>query len=211
MIDLGALYNSNYFQGTFDWHDTTNAPTRMSHVPWVVTSLRGVRYDVRGLVQLNSGRYPNDGRVDKEVRGKDINEMYGKQWPDQISIPLGRRARSIGFLASTIWGRGDSVNSGEDPVARYVFHYDDGSSVEDPVLWRRDIVDWWNGGTLGDLRSLGWFDRAPARPGEAFSQATFSEKIWRNPHPEKVITRIDFVSAKIEAAPFLLGVTVIEE
>jgi hypothetical protein len=61
------------------------------------------------------------------------------------------------------------------------------------------------------LRSLGWFDRGPSGGDGPFSGVAFSEKIWRNPHPEKVITSIDFVSAKIEAAPFLLGVTVIDE
>jgi hypothetical protein len=29
--------------------------------------------------------------------------------------------------------------------------------------------------------------------------------VWKNPHPEKVIKSIDFISAQAEAAPFMLG------
>lgn len=37
-----------------------------------------------------------------------------------------------------------------------------------------------------------------------------SEVVWQNPHPEKTIRAIDFVSGKLQAAPFLLGITLRE-
>ena len=34
-----------------------------------------------------------------------------------------------------------------------------------------------------------------------------SEVVWQNPHPDKTITSIDFVSGLKACAPFLVGIT----
>jgi hypothetical protein len=79
-----------------------------------------------------------------------------------------------------------------------VFHYTDGTTVEEPVLWGRDVCDWVQMEDLRDLRSLAW-------RGE---QASLQEKSWTNPHPEKVLSHIEFISEKVLAAPFLMAITV---
>ncbi len=63
----------------------------------------------------------------------------------------------------------------------------------------RDIIDWRQPATLSDLRHQGWSSQT--------ALTMLQEKTWHNPHPEKVITHIDFVSGKKTAAPFLMGVT----
>jgi hypothetical protein len=34
-----------------------------------------------------------------------------------------------------------------------------------------------------------------------------SELVWKNPHPDKAIDTIDFISAQVGAAPFLVAIT----
>jgi hypothetical protein len=49
------------------------------------------------------------------------------------------------------------------------------------------------------LRSLAWVSEDGLR--------CLQEKTWRNPHPGKVLSHVDLVSELIEAAPFVLAIT----
>ena len=89
-------------------------------------------------------------------------------------------------------------------VAHYKVYYADGTEERIPVVYGRDT---------GRLKLEGLRERMddPSRvvwqggtDGNSPGLVQFS---WSNPHPEKVITQFDFVSAKAAAAPFLLAIT----
>ncbi|HIG84224.1 MAG TPA: hypothetical protein EYQ23_09205 [Verrucomicrobiales bacterium] len=89
-------------------------------------------------------------------------------------------------------------------IATFKIHYDNGSNEEFPVIAVSDIVDWANrNAAIENLgpEKIGWTGKATGW------QATLSELIWENPHPDKVITKIDFLSNKGRGAPFLVGIT----
>ena len=53
---------------------------------------------------------------------------------------------------------------------------------------------------------IGWTGRDGRAVGQGYTLA-LSELVWKNPHPDKTIATIDFISAKAKAAPFLVGIT----
>ncbi|MGI8604133.1 MAG: hypothetical protein ACR2OZ_14240 [Verrucomicrobiales bacterium] len=65
-----------------------------------------------------------------------------------------------------------------------------------------DVVDWalyMTGIDDFDPRRVAWIQGQPQR---ALTHVT-----WTNPHPDKTIRALDFISAKTSAAPFLVAVT----
>ena len=64
----------------------------------------GPEFDIRGKIQLNSGRYPDDSMG--KIAGKDVNEQAGLNRPMKIEgIAIGRKAAKLHFLQSCHWGR----------------------------------------------------------------------------------------------------------
>ena len=102
---------------------------------------------------------------------------------------------------SSIWMREpDGIE-----VANFKIHFDDGSEEIFKVLAGSDIVDWINeSGSINKvgLEKIGW----SGKNGKGRT-AYISELNWRNPNPDKLITKIDFISNKKRSGPFLLVIT----
>jgi hypothetical protein len=105
-------------------------------------------------------------------------------------------------------------------VARLVVHYGDGSRATLPIAAGRDVLDWrgpiyqTDAGREGARPScvgteLAWVGSNPdlARVAPEDSLRVY-RTVFRNPHPEREIATVDYVSTGTEAAPFLLGLTV---
>ena len=180
LIDLSAHYNGNLYRGS-----------SLSTLSRSFISLKGVSFDLRGLIRLESGILPD---------GKTVNEKYNTKHPlEQKEIKIGQKSPAIHFLTSATWGR----ESRGAEVARFVIHYAGGIAETMPVKFIDDVAD--NVPTIGDpvnAAQVGW--RGTSDSGEL---RELSELVWKNPHPDKTIQTIDFISAKAKAAPFLLGIT----
>ena len=130
-----------------------------------------------------------------------INEKKSTKYPfEETGIKIGQKADAIHFLASCRWGR---EKRGTE-VASFVMHYKDGSSETRQVKFFDDIADWLAEPTDNpfDAAQIGW--QVTDKNGKYMN---LSELVWKNPHPDKTIQTIDFISAKAKAAPFLVGIT----
>lgn len=106
------------------------------------------------------------------------------------------------FLHTAAWG--DSPNAG-----RYRIHYADGSSIDIPLIGKRNIGDWWNASPLPEARPGIYRKNPDGRNVGTFVMA------WNNPRPQTAITAIDFLSplyrdkAGIDWAPTATAVPVL--
>jgi hexosaminidase len=131
------------------------------------------------------------------------NRPRSADLPERVTLPVGRPADAVYFLHSCAWTT-DGVEH-----FRYVLRYADGTTAEIPVVGAQHIWDW-------ALGSRARFPRAfeGLRPsiavtlggGMMFPEVNLYLLEWLNPHPDKAIESIDFVSAH-RGVPILLGIT----
>ena len=86
-------------------------------------------------------------------------------------------------------------------VARFVVHYKNGGVEDIPVISESDVVDWLH---PEDSVNQGALARVFMDDGQP---AAMCVKTWKNPHPDKTISHVDFVSGLVQAAPFLVAIT----
>ncbi|MCB1125393.1 MAG: tetratricopeptide repeat protein, partial [Verrucomicrobiae bacterium] len=118
-IDLSAYYNARLGQ---DWHNPADAGNNLSRLPAGLQELGGMRWEVRGIVQLDSPE------IAKTAPG----------YPKEVTgIMVGQKCRRLHFLQGAGW-------LGEDGtvVARYHVRYADGTTTEIPVVYGRDLRNW---------------------------------------------------------------------
>jgi len=124
-------------------------------------------------------------------------------------IVTNQPCRTIHFLHSCGYGREEH---GEE-VARYVIHFEGGTSEEVPVIIGKDmVVDWLHQATpqhLSGIEHIAWrqpFRKSDGSTGElALSRQTWEIKLENR---DKIVTHIDFISAEKLAAPALVAITV---
>ena len=106
-----------------------------------------------------------------------------KRFPAVIrDIRIGGKFSRLFFLHTSAWGN-------SQPCGGYRFHYADGTSIDYPLNGGRNIGDWWQVKQLPEAKT--GFTRINASGAEI----GFFVAEWVNPHPEKVIERMDFRSA----------------
>ena len=197
-LDLSAFYNASlYTWGTGQEVEGYG----LGRLPLSFTPLHGVEFDLRGVIQLNSGGIPSGSSAPNQ-RPRDINERLGRDYPDQVTgIPVNQATEALHFLMSCRWGRETSGNE----VAHYLVHYNDGTTEKAPISYPDDVADWVQSGENDRLpeERIGW--RGMLANGT--NERVLSEVVWKNPHPQKTVSTIDFVSSHKAAAPFLIAIT----
>ncbi len=179
-VDLSDYYNASLYDSR-GWHGTPGYDLRSVPVTWR-TAATDLEFDIRGIVQLTDGSW----------------EAY----PERVDgIAVGATANKIHFLHSTIVGR--AAEGAE--VAQYVIHYDNGDRITMPVIFGDDVADW----HLAQVpSSFGFFEKIVWRGWLPNGREIgLPIKTWDNPHPDREIRSIDFVSTLRDARPFLLGIT----
>jgi RNA polymerase sigma factor (sigma-70 family) len=143
--------------------------------------------------------------------GERMVHLKGRNRPDLPravdGIKVQARGRVLHFLHST---QGSDEEGSQ--IGAYVIHYADGSSEQVPLVYARDITNWWHrdpGRTITRAKPA-WTGQNDTvarhiRPG---LMIRLFDLAWANPHPEKEITTLDVVSAGEECDPFLVAVTV---
>ncbi len=181
-VDLTPFYNARL---TDSWHG--GAPGNgLERLPTGLPLLDGVRFDVRGIVQL---------------AGLSEPIFQGRSYPEQVrGIPVRLKCRRLHFLHAAGWAVADGIE-----VGRYVVHYASGQSQMFPLRHGEELRNWWVGGE--DARPAGRATVGWDGVNAAGSHVALYHSVWTNPTPETEIKSIDFISTLTACAPFLIAVT----
>ena len=123
-------------------------------------------------------------------------------------IAVGARGRLLHVLHAAQGGAPPGTE-----VGAYVVHYDDGSTARIPLVYGREIVNWFQWDrpgfrdvpTVGRIVSDGSNDTTDLNAGMKIRLIAFS---WANPHPEKGIATVDVISHATACDLFLVALTV---
>ncbi len=95
-------------------------------------------------------------------------------------------------------------------IGHYTVHYADGSSEEIPIVYGEDLSVWktWNGGPGKTTRAqVAWKGKNQQIELNPEAYVFLFERVWTNPHPDRVVESIDFESSVTDCSPFLIAVT----
>ena len=180
----------------------------LSEMPIGMVTLSNVIFDVRGVVQLVDGPKQWQNRFETKVSG----------------IKVGQKLKRLQILhgANVAMPAGHSTGQ----AASYVMHYADGSQVEFPIIYGRDLLmlPWvsnksmsmqktaeeatiaWRG-MNSSLFFQGLRDDNGNLPEE--KEIRIFKSVWENPRPDEEIASIDYVSTMTKGLlPFLIAITV---
>lgn len=160
----------------------------LAGVPRGLVELAGVKFDVRGLIQLASATQLV-GEFPREVRG----------------IPAGCSGKTLHALLSGGWGA-----PAGDLTAQIVLHYEDGETRELDVRWGTGIEAFWHvtspALTPGGSLAVAWVgsNRVSRVQGR---RTVLYRASWANPRPAVPVATVDLVSLGKTGAPFFLALT----
>lgn len=192
LIDLSSCYNAALDE---TWQPTPGllgVDVSLASLPVGVRTLAGVPFDVRGVVRLRR------------------NVLHCTVFPAEVGFGLGQVFRRLHVLHGA---HGSTVDG--TLVGTYRLHYRDGGSADLPILYGRDLRDWWVSVPLREsdpvadatAAELAWLGPAERRsPGD--SQVRLFKCTYKNPFPAREVDRITFVSSSTATGPFLVAATV---
>ena len=92
--------------------------------------------------------------------------------------------------------------------AAYGRRYADKSMERIPILYGEHLRDWWEHPERPEAKhaKVAWLGTNPAAE-EFMRKIRLYAMVWTNPHPEKLVTAIDFQSTGGECDPFLIALT----
>ncbi len=202
LIDLSAYYNSSLFHYSAFHGGGENQDLRFLAEKY--DQAEQTPFDLRGIIRLNSGPFAN---------GKTANEgpalsSLGRAYPNKVTgISIDSKAEKIYFLMGSVFS--SNMEKG-DTAAIFRINYNDGTTLDFPIIAKEDIFDWWTPQRSPGLmkkelqpENIGWIGVDYKGNGRGLVKP-----IWVNPHPEKSIATIDFISGLIQCAPFVVGITI---
>ncbi len=179
-IDLKAQANRKLTGGT----------NNLEELPQGEQTFGGVRFLIGdSFIQLGSERLPN---MPKQVEAISVNEAFTKLY-------VLHAARQAGDVPDgTV-------------IGQYKVKYQDETEEMIPVVLGEDVRDWWN---MDESKAITrgkvvWEGTNPAAS-KANRTLRLYLTMWKNPHPDKKVVSIDFISANTDAAPFCVAMTVEE-
>jgi hypothetical protein len=186
LLNLSKQYNAGLKQ---PWHGSNRMTNTLANLPTGVQEFAGVKFDVRGIVQLS---------------GKKLLQQAAVRYPKEVKgIPVKQSAAQIHFLHATAW----SVPEGT-PIGGFRVNYANGESRDIPIVYGQDVRDWWSAPEepASDTLQIAWTGLNTVSP-ENGTRVRLFKTTWKNPVPEEPITRIDYHTAMTDSAPFLIAIT----
>lgn len=114
-------------------------------------------------------------------------------------INVNHKAHMLWFLQTACWA--NNTKDAGKAQARYVIHYDDGSTANFAQRVGIELAEWWDPTNLPGAK-VAWAGR-----NNMHSPIGVFVTPWENPHPEKIITCIDAIGNLGEAQVVLLAIT----
>jgi beta-galactosidase len=138
----------------------------------------------------------NNGKAVIALRGGE----HGPSLLDGVDgMLVGKKADMLWFLQTGCWVQITKQNT--EPVAKYLIHYQDGSSVTFPIRAGAEIGDWWSPTPL-PKSIVAWTGRNLKH-----SPIGVWMTPWENPFPEKIIESIDLKGNLGPSQLVLLAIT----
>jgi hypothetical protein len=170
------------------FHGATAGANDLADLPRGEQTLAGVKFRIgEGCIQLTSTHQQLADKPEK-VEGITVDKKFAK-----LHI-----LHATGFKADD-----------DDIVGEYTVNWDDGSSTTIPIVYGKDVLDWWyTDDTPEPTRGkVAW-------KGENELAKSLNSKIrlylttWENTKPQQTVKTIDFSSTRQkEAAPFCVAIT----
>lgn len=226
-LDLGGHYNALLGSSFVPFGNGAETDNNLSALPCGTVELGGVRFDIRGVIQLRQGGI--------ELMDKAAQVVW-EPCPEVLqNIAIGRKVRRLHVLQGTA----GSATPGK-VIAQWVWHYanhtdrpspgialpqvsltdaGDGKGATSPakdsrldVRYGDDVQDWWFQPGEEDKDEPGpgrvvWRGSNPLATSKGYSLRLYL-RTWENPRPDEVVQSLDYVSTLTESAPFLIAVTV---
>lgn len=206
-----ARYDWNYkvrsmFEPTYETAE--DSTLNFSEVTWpdslsVVMPSDSKLFKISIPMSLNVEKVPFSQQFPIILSGSSA-ETYR---PSNVDIPVGKEAMKVYFLHTLtppfdrrIWERRATV---KPDVGSYVIHYEDSTKETIPLKHRWNINDW--NTSYGAIEGrVAW--QGENADGELFRLYCLE---WENPHPDKIISKIEFTSTQEDGMnPVLLAVTI---
>jgi RNA polymerase sigma factor (sigma-70 family) len=133
------------------------------------------------------------------------NEKLKDKIPEKVEgIKVGAKFAQLHILHATAYRE-----TPDTVIAKYIVHYADKSEETIEVVYGQDVLDWWRyQGVMEPTRGkVVWAGANEAAKGFEATLWLFAQT-WKNPHPNKQVASIDFVSTLTGAAPFVVAMTV---
>ena len=187
-IDIGSKCNMGFSDPVSDDREggwTDDGPKNdLSNFPTGKQNFNGIPFDIINP-DLN--------------RGKSCIVLKSKvktYFPEEVNdIEIDSPAKKLHFV--------HAMSRTDEKPGKYVVHYDCGSTVDIPLENKYNIYNWWYPKDLNlENVRFAWTGKNPRR-----SSIGVFHYAWENPHPEKVIKSLDFVSYESNASPILVAVT----
>jgi hypothetical protein len=158
----------------------------LADLPTGEQTFAGVKFKIgEGLIQL-SGKETSD--KPEKVEGLKVNTTFSRLYL---------------LHATHWWAKEDSI------IGYYTVHYHDKSQETIPIVYGKDMLDWWyTGDSKEPTRArVAWKgDNDDAK--NAGARIRLYLTTWKNPEPARKVVSIDFVSTNAEkAAPFCVAIT----
>ncbi len=185
-IDLSTFYNGSVNE---TWHQGGIENNDLKALPQGFTSIGGVKYDIRGVVQLT---------------GKGAQDALSVEFPTAATaIPINQTVDQLHFLHACGWKESEGT-----PIAAYIVNYVGGESFEIPLEYGIHLRDWWTQTSRAEVPNgdIAWIgsNGASAQQNQAIQLYHLA---WNNPKPDLTVASVDFVSHVTESAPFLIAIT----
>ncbi len=117
--------------------------------------------------------------------------------PKEVTIPIGHPVEGLFFLHTTAWAG--------SPTAIYTIQYEDGQSVDIPLMCGINISDWANPRPFfreqGTQSVIAWTGK-----NDVFALVGVSRMLWTNPRPEVTVKAVRFWGPN-KNVPVLFGIT----
>jgi eukaryotic-like serine/threonine-protein kinase len=203
LIDLSPHYTQRLDAWLYPSFGTESPDFSLSTFPGGLVMLLDVPFDARGVLLTR--------RLDR--MGGIAQELW-EPWPIRVNgIQVHQRGQKLHVLQAVTYGDNMSEDVLQDGtvVGSYVWHFTDGTTHEEPIIYGRDLGDSFmsNSERPADLERgrIAWVGDTP-RAREQNGRVRLYLTAYANPRPELEISHIDFVSKMTQAAPFLVAMTV---
>jgi hypothetical protein len=186
MVDLSKYYNAALNE---TWHKGGMSNNTLKDLPRGIQTFHGTSFDIRGIVQLS---------------GQQAERELSVQFPEEVAnITVQQKGQNVHFLHGCGWQSPEGTS-----IGAFVIHYRNGEILSIPIVYGADVQDWWMSEdfTSGSKPNVVWTGKnhsAPDGPPIGVFKTT-----WVNPLPSIEIDHIDYQSAMMNSAPFLIAITV---